>query len=197
MKLPQFLALCVAAALPSAASAQALNAPREVRVFTSAEIAAVAMPDTQFDIRQAKVGDFDKYYYFHRDTVSFDEAFADISECDELSSGLASYAGGSEPYPGYFASQYGVGGVIGGVLGEVLADMIHGSAARREMRRINMRNCMGYKGYQRYGLPKDLWEAFNFEEGNGRKDEDIRTNKLMQQARLASGPKPQTEVLER
>lgn len=38
---------------------------------------------------------------------------------------------------------------------------------------------------------------FNFEEGNGRKDEDIRTAKLMQQAKVASGPKPQTEVLAR
>lgn len=183
--------------LASVASAQALEQDREVRSFTSEEIAAIPMPDTDFDMDRARVGDFDKYYYFHRDGTSFEEAFADISECDELASGLASYRGSSEPYPGYYAGQYGIGGVIGSVIGEMLADAIHGSAARREMRRVNMRNCMGYKGYGRYGIPKNLWTEFNFEEGGGREDEDVRDAALLQQAKVASGPKPTTEVLER
>lgn len=184
-------------AFGTAVQAQVVATGAETKVFDPAEIEAVPMPVLAFPVTPQIAGDFDKYYYFHRAGASFNEAFADLSECDRLSSGLAAYSGSSEPYPGYYASQYGVGGVIGGVLGEMFADMIHGSAARRAMRRVNMRNCMGYKGYQRYGLAKDLWEAFNFEEGNGRKDEDIRTAKLMQQAKVASGPKPQTEVLAR
>jgi hypothetical protein len=193
------LACAAVLLLPLAASAEAqaiADAP-EPRAFSAAEIAAVPMPETRFARNDAQAGDFEKYYYFHRDATSFDQAFADIAECDQLSVGLASYSGEFEPYPGYYASQYGIGGAIGAALGAMFADMIHGSAARREMRRVNMRNCMGYKGYQRYGIPKDLWEAFNFEEGNGRKDEDIRAAKLLQQAKVASGPKPQTQVLAR
>lgn len=183
--------------LAGAASAQAIEQPREIREFTAEEVAAIPMPETAFDMRRARVGDFEKYYYFHREGTSFDEAFADISECDDLASGLASYRGNAEPYPGYYVDQYGIGGVIGGVLGAVLADAIHGSAARREMRRVNMRNCMGYKGYGRYGIPKNLWTEFNFEEGGGREDEDVRQAALLQQAKVASGPKPATEALER
>ncbi len=197
MKLLHSAALALMAIVPSVAGAQAITAGPETKAFTPAEIEAVPMPSLAFSVTSQISGDFDKYYYFHRQGVSFDAAFADISECDRLSSGLAAYSGGSEPYPGYYASQYGVGGALGGALGSMFADMIHGSAARRAMRRVNMRNCMGYKGYQRYGLAKDLWEAFNFEEGNGRKDDDIRTPKLMQQAKVASGPRPQTEVLAR
>lgn len=183
--------------LASAASAQAIEQPREIRAFTAEEVAAVPMPETAFEMHRARVGDFDKYYYFHREGTSFDEAFADISECDDLASGLASYRGNAEPYPGYYATQYGIGGVIGGVLGAMLADAIHGSAARREMRRVNMRNCMGYKGYGRYGIPKNLWTEFNFEEGGGREDEDVRQAALLQQAKVATGPKPATEALDR
>jgi hypothetical protein len=199
LRLTGWIAAPVLALLASgtAAGAQEVTTGPKAKAFTPAEVEAVPMPALAFTVTPQIAGDFDKYYYFHREGVSFDEAFADISECDRLSNGLAAYTGASEPYPGYYASQYGVGGVIGGVLGEMFADMIHGSAARRAMRRVNMRNCMGYKGYHRYGLAKDLWEVFNFEEGNGRKDEDIRTAKLMQQAKVASGPKPQTEVLAR
>ena len=55
---------------------------------------------------------------------------------------------------------------------------------------------MGFKEYQRYGLSGDLWKAFNFEEGHGRKDDDVREVSLLQQAKVASGEKPDTEVLE-
>ena len=58
-----------------------------------------------------------------------------------------------------------------------------------------MRNCMGWKGYQRYGLSKDLWDNFHFEEGNGRKKEEVRLVALTQQAMVASGPKPATKEL--
>jgi hypothetical protein len=81
------------------------------------------------------------------------------------------------------------------MLGSMMADAIFGSSARRKIRRINIRNCMGFKAYQRYGLKKDLWKEFNFEEGNGRKRDDVREAALLQQARVASGPKPTAEDL--
>jgi hypothetical protein len=84
-----------------------------------------------------------------------------------------------------------VGGVIGSALGAALADAISGSAERRRLRRITIRNCMGFKQYQRYGLSHALWSEFNFEEGNGRKKESVRNDALARQALVASGPAPQ------
>jgi heme/copper-type cytochrome/quinol oxidase subunit 1 len=40
---------------------------------------------------------------------------------------------------------------------------------------------MHYKGYQRYGLEKELWQKFNFEEGFSTTDAPERTAKLAQQ----------------
>lgn len=181
-------------AVPGAAMAAGPEAaPRH---FTESEVAAVEMPKLAFTPTAEDIGTYDKYYYFHREDTSFDEAFADVSECDALASGISYYRGGSEPYPGYYATQYGMGGVIGGMIGEALADAIFGSSERRKVRRINMRNCMGFKGYQRYGLSKDLWQAFNFEEGNGREDEATRNAALMKQARVASGDKPRQAAIE-
>lgn len=155
----------------------------------------IPTPDLAFELTQSDIDNFDKYFYFNREDTSFAEAYADIVECDSLASGISYYAGGSEPYLGYYGSQYGIGGAIGGVIGSALADAIYGSAARRKIRRINMRNCMGFKGYSRYGLAKTLWESFNFEEGNGRKRDDVREAALLQQAKVASGPRPHGEEL--
>lgn len=181
-------------AVPGAAMATGPEAA--ARHFTESEIAAIEMPALAFRPTAQDAGTYDKYYYFHRDATSFDQAFADISECDALASGISYYRGGSEPYPGYYATQYGMGGVIGGVIGEMLADAIFGSSERRKVRRINMRNCMGFKGYARYGLSKELWETFNFEEGSGREDEATRNAALLKQARVASGEKPQQAAIE-
>lgn len=156
--------------------------------------ATLTMPNLAFTETPAISGDYDKYYFFHRADTGFAEAHADVLECDAFASGLRTTRGGNG-IPTY-AYAYGIGGVIGGIAGSVLADAIHGSAARRKMRRINMRNCMGFKGYTRHGLSKDLWEAFNFEEGNGRENEESRRLALATQALVASaGPKPATEAL--
>jgi hypothetical protein len=157
--------------------------------------ATIAMPNLAVSPTEADAQDFDKYFYFHRADTTFAQAWADISECDALSSGIAYRAGGAEPYPGYYGTNYGIGGVIGAAIGSALADAIHGSAERREIRRENMRNCMGFKGYQRFGLPKDVWEQFHFEEGNGRKPEDERRMALLQQAVAASAVRPQGQEL--
>jgi hypothetical protein len=45
---------------------------------------------------------------------------------------------------------------------------------------------MHYKGYQRFGLEKGLWQKFNFEEGYASIAEADRQRMLAQQARVAS-----------
>ena len=138
--------------------------------------------------------DFDKYYYFHRDGTDFAAALADLHDCDDLARGLVTsltYAQVPYPYAGTAA------GAVGGALGNALAAAIIGSAQLRAARRVNMRRCMFFKSYQRYGLPKDIWQKFNFEEGLSKEPEDQRRIYLAQQAKAASGPKPRTEVLGR
>ncbi len=189
------LLICASSAMCTAAHAENTAAAVPAKSFSEAEIAAIELPSLAFKPTQADIDAYDKYYYFHRPETDFNTAYADISECDALASGIGVYKGRSEPYPGYYG-QYGIGGAIGGAIGNVLADAIFGSSERRKVRRINMRNCMSFKGYARYGLSKDVWKPFNFEEGGGREDEDVRRAALLKQARVASGPLPQQKALE-
>jgi len=61
--------------------------------------------------------------------------------------------------------------------------------------KANLRVCMGYKGYRRYGLPRDLWLKFNAEDSKAPPPEAEHTRMMMQQARLASGPAPAQPAL--
>ncbi len=186
------LFVCAALLSASAAHAQAIKPEPPMKRFTAEEVAKVQTPDTKFVETPADAQDFEKYFYFHRENTSFDEAYADIKECDALASGISYYGGQRNGYYG----QYGIGGAIGGAIGNALADAIFGSAQRRKIRRTNLRNCMSYKEYQRFGLEKQRWQGFNFEEGNGREKEATREADLLMQAKVASGPKPEYKVLE-
>lgn len=181
--------------LPAVANAQAIKGPKPVRHFTAEEVAAVEMPTLDFKESPETAADYDKYFYYHRDATDFDTAFADISECDALASGFSFYAGGDMTMANYYVTQYGIGGAIGASIGSAVADAIFGSAERRRLRRVNLRNCMGFKGYARYGMERELWQQFHFEEGLARVEGDKRTTYLMKQARVASGAKPKGEAL--
>lgn len=158
--------------------------------------AGLKMPELGFTATPEIEADFTKYFYFHRDQTSFAEAYADIRECDALASGSSVYMRYDAAMSGAYAAQYGaLGAGVGGVIGSAIADAIFGSAMRRQQRRISLRNCMGFKGYQRYGLSGDLWKEFNFEEGMGRKKEDVRDDAIALEALVASGPAPTTKEL--
>lgn len=155
--------------------------------------AAVAMPRLSFTAKPEDAQNFDKYYVFHRPDTDFATAYADICECDGYARGLQSgitYQQAAYPYT------YTMAGAVGSAIGNALAAAIFGSAEKRRLRRVNMRQCMNFKGYQRYGLPKSLWTEFNFEEGLSGVGETDRRRYLMQQAAVASAPqKPQGEGL--
>ena len=68
---------------------------------------------------------------------------------------------------------------------------------KRLLRRVNMRQCMGFKGYDRIGLSKALWEPFNFEEGTGAEEEESRLKALKLQALVASTAAASEKVLSR
>lgn len=182
--------------IAGAAQAQAIKTEPPMETFTPEQISAISMPELAFDYGAVKPSDFEKYFYFHRPETSFDEAYADITECDSLGSGVNYYMRADSWQTQNAMNQYGaLAGGIGSAVGSMLADAIFGSAERRRQKRINIRNCMYFKGYDRYGLEKALWQEFHFEEGLSRENEEDREAALKQQARVASGPKPETEVL--
>lgn len=145
--------------------------------------AKLELPNLGAPTTAEDAADFDKYYYFHRAETGFDQALTDIRECDAFARGLASPFGyQSAPYP-YAGTLPGMGGEL---IANALMSAIFGSAELRKARRSNMRRCMNYKGYDRYGLNKDIWQQFNFEEGFSKIDEEKRQLMLAQQAKAAS-----------
>lgn len=182
--------------LSATAQAQAIMPEPPIRTFTEAEIEAVAMPDLAYEPDPAIEADFEKYFFFHREDTSFDQAFADITECDALAHGMNNFNFGWWPTAPDTIADFGpVLGTYFAAFGSPI-DAIFASGKRREIRRYNIRTCMFYKGYDRYGLEKKLWQAFHFEEGFSRENARDRYAALLKQARVASGPKPPLEVLE-
>ncbi|WP_186728724.1 hypothetical protein [Sphingomonas panacisoli] len=190
MKVYRFAA--VAAPLLCATQALAQGAPTYIAdsaspfgasTVTNADAASVKMPKLDYKSDGTEAGDFDKYYTFRRADTDFATAYADIAECDGYARGLQSGVTYQQvPYP-YAAT---LAGAVGGAIGNAMAVAIFGSAEKRRARRVNMRTCMNFKGYARYGLPKSLWDDFNFEEGLGSVNEEKRHRYLMQQALVAS-----------
>ena len=182
-------------ALAVVCASMPVTAQQQVVPYELPDPATLTMPQLDFTPTPADEADFDKYFYFHRDGTSFAEAYTDIRECDALASGSSIYLDGGAAMAGAMANYGVLAAGIGSAVGGLIADAIFGSAARRQQRRINLRNCMGFKGYQRYGLSGALWKDFNFEEGHGRKKEGERDDALEIQALVASGPKPKTKEL--
>lgn len=152
--------------------------------ITDPELSYVATPEDEKN--------FEKYYHFYRPGTDFGTAFADVSECDGYARGLRSSLGSQTVYTPYAGT---MAGALGGALGSAMAQAIFGSAEKRRLRRVNMRTCMNYKGYGRYGLSKDVWKGFNFEEGMGSVDDADRRRMLAQQAIAASARQPATKEL--
>jgi hypothetical protein len=167
------LAVCAQPALAAPPTPQSLPIP---------DPAKLELPDLGRATTADDAADFDKYFYFHRAGTSFEEALADVRECDGYARGLASPYG----YQSGAGAAYGLAGVGGELIGNLMVSLIFGSAELRKARRTNMRRCMNYKGYERYGLNKDVWQQFHFEEGLRKVDEDDRQLILAKQAKAAS-----------
>ncbi len=181
------LAITAFAVSASAALAQDSATKADDVMTAIPDPATVQMPELGFTSTALIEQDFDKYYVFNRASTPFGDALTDIRECDNLARGLDSgHRYQDAPYP----YTYTMAGAVGGVIGNALVAAIFGSAEKRRLRRVNMRKCMHFKGYARYGLPKDLWEKFNFEEGFDGVKEGERQVLLAQQAKVASGPAP-------
>lgn len=189
-----FAVFVAVACIPQAVLGQAIKSEPPLEKFSEEQISAIEYPDIQFEETEADVKNYDKYFIFHRPDTSFDVAFGDINECDALARGAGYYSNNVS----YYSPQAGVlGSAAGSIIGSLVADAIFGSAERRRVRRVNLRNCMAFKGYDRYGLEKERWQKFHFEEGFGEANDDKRRAYFLIQAKVVSGPKPAGEVLEK
>jgi hypothetical protein len=166
--------------------------PFGAAVLSEADRAKVAMPAMTFTASAEDADNYDKYFVFHRAGTDFATAYADVAECDGYARGLRS---GIAYQPTYYPYAGTIGGAVGNVIGNLMVAAIFGSAEKRRLRRVNMRTCMHFKGYGRYGLPKSVWKEFHFEEGHGAEEETKRRGMLAQQALVASSWTPQGKEL--
>lgn len=141
---------------------------------------AIEVPSLDFTATPAIEGDYDKYFYYHRDDTDFATALADIRECDAYARGIS----------------LRLDGAMSGALAGALTDAIFGAAQRRDISRRNRRVCMAFKEYRRYGLPKSIWEQLNPEAGSDGNEEAARLRRFRIQARVASGPRPRVGAMD-
>ena len=194
MKFALFSALSLAVSIPVMAQETAQPETAGEWMTWMPDPAGLERPTLTFVEDQEDIDNYEKYYYFHRTDTDFVTAIGDLRECDGHARGL--FRGNFYADPTAAMVQYGVAaGAAGGLIAGLMADAIFGPAQLRLKRRVNMRRCMFFKGYQRFGIDEDLWEAFNFEEGSSSVDEADRQRMLAQQALVASGPRPATKEL--
>lgn len=148
-------------------------------------------PDLSFEITEKDSEEFHKYFYFHKEGVSYETAFEEISECNIYQKGPIGSEGDfivimptfvslgeNQTYVPWVPNEAGLVGVI-------MSDIFSGPLVLKN-RGQRMRKCMEYKGYDRYGLSKDLWKTVN----KISPDEYVKVH-----AKIASGPKPTNEKI--
>lgn len=150
--------------------------------------------NTPIEEGRADTGTSWKYFFFHKEGVSAEQARADIIQCYGYAENLIVPKQGSSPT--YMSVPYGgttglsplVAGLVGGaggLAGAIVAGFMD-AGERRAMERTNLRKCFGFKGYARYELSKKAYEELLDGEA-----EAVRAKLVA----LASGPVPAEERL--
>lgn len=144
----------------------------------------VTVPDLASDRRA--LGDERKYFIFHQQGTSLDQARTDFEYCSRftvLGAGLVFpdfIPLDSKPVPANpvnydFGGQYGLTGVI---IGAMIAGPLE-----RGKKQMAMMRCMLPRGYARYRISEELWKEINGKD---------RLAAIEVQAHLATGPVPTT-----
>ncbi len=126
-------------------------------------------------------GEFWRYFFFWRGGISLEEARADLRECADYARDPVLWARIPErmPIEGGVQGPNGTEGQFG-LTGAVIFSLVEGGLVRR-IALANMRRCMGFKGYRRYGLSADLWRPLN----RGSPEQIVE-----RLAAIAAGPEP-------
>jgi len=196
---PYLPLLLPALLLPAVARAQA--APAAASVTPSVALpdpATITVPDVSPSSDPKIRSEGYKFYYFHNPAVTFAEAYQDLTEC------RAHLAfGGIQMVPGFIPwdekhrrkVRQSAGMVVVGpsMLTAVVGSMVTAGLAaimlpkmERGARSNKMRRCMGTRGYVRYAISQSAFDTLN---------EGEEAQLIAMQAKLASSPKPQDEVV--
>lgn len=145
--------------------------------------ATVAIPDLSGGRDPDTVRNGWKYFYFWRADTSFEEAFADISECylflpvRYAHPGTPMFAPWEErPSAEIVRPSYQPYGLVGAAIGAIVAGPLE-----RRARQSRLRRCMEPRGYQRYPLQERRWEQLT---------DNFSPASIAMQAKAASGPAP-------
>jgi hypothetical protein len=126
-----------------------------------------------------------KHFYFHKDGVSYAEAYADFADCYRFL--LVPYVDARLPTFSPWPEKPGVTtfrpvnnyGLVGGVIGA----MVEGPLIRRAMQ-SRLRRCLEPRGYLRYPISEYAWEQLT---------DNFSAQSIAVQAKAASGPRPDQE----
>jgi hypothetical protein len=177
MRSMTLVAMVIGIVVPMPASAQQTIDPATVTVPD------VSLP-TDKAAAQALIDNGWKYFFFHKQGVTFDVALIDVAFCYQYVPSVAvmqlpAYSrwtsGALAPKTDYYHvfENYGLVGVGIGAL-------VEGTLLRRN-RQSRMRRCMETRGYKRYPMTESTWETLS-------KGDAKTTIPIF--AKLASGPKP-------
>lgn len=160
----------------------------EVDALAATDPASVKAPSIAFSPTEDDRGSYWKYFFFHKQGVPFRVAVLDLWECYSYATGpLIEVPWDSIGTPKFIAARTedrpGRKKPLSTSSHGYLAQFILRSSARKSTM-ANRRKCMEYKGYVRYGLSRELWNALN--------GSDLDASILMQ-AKIASGPTPVAE----
>lgn len=152
---------------------------------------SAVIPDLRATERDAS--GFDDYYFFHKPGVRLERAKADLTQCYSYYANTNLFLPapvhvpyGDEPSPANGDQYWIFRGHFGGLVGMVLID-IEGDSDKRHWGNINLRRCMMYKGYKRYGTSKSAGKQLA-----AGSMEDV----INRYAAIASGPAPAGEAIE-
>lgn len=126
-------------------------------------------------------GDPAKFFLFHLEGVTADQARGDLVYC----------IGQARPIISLRDRMGSTGGLLGAVINARM-----GEIDRFRMRNAAMRKCMGMIGYDRYLVPEDMWKVV-VNEGDIVLDDNalVDIDVVERMVAFASGPKPAGERL--
>jgi hypothetical protein len=130
-----------------------------------------------------------KYFYFWRPNTSFEQAYADFSDCyrflpvpggDAMLPRFVAWRE-AEARPAVAPNYYSPYGLVGAAIGALIAGPIERRASQSRMRR-----CLEPRGYLRFPAPQPVWEKIL---------DGYSPRSIAVQAKLASGPHPDADPL--
>lgn len=153
--------------------------------------------DLIFEADKKHTEEFHKYFFFHKQGVTYDQALDDFAECNIYQNGPVGSEGDTVIFTPSFVSlsesqsytprlkEQKNNGIIGDAIVSLVGD-ITAAPILLKYRSQRLRKCMEYKNYDRYGLSKDKWRLIH---------QSKTGNFVKISASIASGPAPKTEKI--